>query len=232
MHDDEELQPDPPPKPDEESDAELGTRSDIAGHIDTIYDLLTQQRALIRRLEKQQRAQPPPEDDPEKDERLASWAPFPPPPAAEECAYEDEDPLFTLINFVDYYNETYVGNPGTRAIGIPDCWMEHPGLVAEIATLTYTWRAAHVGAAATARDAQAWHNLWRPGFADRMITEWTHTHCLGSGHKAAGLAFRPTRYLLDHQARTTDEVVAQEPADLDRGQEPDELKQSDPDAEP
>jgi uncharacterized coiled-coil protein SlyX len=140
-------------------------------------------------------------DEPESDPRLARWLTFLPPKAAEDKEHRGETPLFTLAHFVQYYNDTYVGNPGTRALAIPDCWLDHPGLVAEIATLTYTWREAHLGTKATARDAQYWHDHWRPGFAERMATEWVHQRCRSDGHKTAGAPARPDRFTLEHHQR-------------------------------
>ena len=121
--------------------------------------------------------------------------------AAEDKQHRGETPLFTVAHFVQYYNDTYVGNPGTRAVAIPDCWLDHPGLVAELATLTYTWREAHLGKNATARDAQYWHDHWRPGFAERMATEWVHQRCRSDGHKTAGAPARPDRFTLEHRER-------------------------------
>jgi hypothetical protein len=140
-------------------------------------------------------------DEPEADPRLARWLTFRPPEAAEAKEHRGETPLFTIAHFVQYYNGTYVGNPGTRAIAIPDCWLEHPGLVAELATLTYTWREAHLGKKATARDAQYWHDHWRPGFAERMVTEWVHQRCRSDGHRTAGAPARPDRFTLDYRER-------------------------------
>ncbi len=140
-------------------------------------------------------------DEPETDPRLARWLTFRPPEAAEDKLHRGETPLFTLAHFVQYYNDTYVGNPGTRAIAIPDCWLEHPGLVAELATLAYTWREAHLGKKATARDAQYWHDHWRPGFAERMATEWVHQRCRSDGHKTAGAPARLDRFILEHRER-------------------------------
>ncbi|MEV6644306.1 hypothetical protein [Amycolatopsis sp. NPDC051371] len=140
-------------------------------------------------------------DEPESDPRLARWLMFLPPSAAEDMQHRGETPLFTIAHFVQYYNETYVGNPGTRAVAIPDCWLDHPGLVAEIATLAYTWREAHLGKKATARDAQYWHDHWRPGFAERMATAWVHQRCRSDGHKTAGAPARPDRFTLEHRER-------------------------------
>ncbi|WP_370964956.1 hypothetical protein [Amycolatopsis sp. cg9] len=140
-------------------------------------------------------------DEPGSDPRLARWLMYLPPDAAEDKEHRGETPLFTVAHFVQFYNETYVGNPGTRAVAIPDCWLDHPGLVAELATLTYTWREAHLGKKATARDAQYWHDHWRPGFAERMATEWVHQRCRSDGHKTAGVPARPDRFTLEHRER-------------------------------
>ncbi|WP_157183338.1 hypothetical protein [Sciscionella marina] len=130
--------------------------------------------------------------------RMARWLPYPPPPAAEDKQHRRETPLFTIACFVQYYNATYTGRPGSRAIAIPDCWLSHPGLVAELATLTYTWRAAHLGRGATPRDAQYWHDRWRVGFAERLATEWVHAHCLADEHKPAGAPARADRFSDDN----------------------------------
>src|SRR3954465_14935032 len=59
-------------------------------------------------------------DEPDSDPQLARWLTFLPPEAAEDKEHRGETPLFTLAHFVQYYNDTYVGNPGTRALAIPD----------------------------------------------------------------------------------------------------------------
>lgn len=137
------------------------------------------------------------ERDAEDKPRLAPWLPFPAPPAAEDKQHREQTPVFTVTNFVQYYNAVYVGKGGTRAVAIPDCWPQHPGLVAELSTLAYTWRAAHVGKAAKASDAQYWHDRWRAGFAERMITEWTHQQCLTEVHKAVGAPPLTERFTLE-----------------------------------
>ncbi|MEW2507636.1 hypothetical protein AB0878_44970 [Amycolatopsis sp. NPDC047767] len=130
-------------------------------------------------------------------DRLARWLSFPTPPAAEDPQHAGETPLFTIAHFVHYYNEVYVGRPGSQAVAIPDCWLDHPGLLAELATLTYAWRAAHLGRQANPRDAQHWHDRWRPAFAERLATQWTHAHCLTDIHKAAGAQSKKDRYTLE-----------------------------------
>ncbi|GLY43019.1 hypothetical protein Amsp01_090420 [Amycolatopsis sp. NBRC 101858] len=137
------------------------------------------------------------ENDAEDKPRLAPWLPFPAPLAAEDTQQREQTPVFTVTNFVQYYNAVYVGKSGTRAVAIPDCWPQHPGLVAELATLAYTWRAAHVGKGAEASDAQYWHDRWRTGFTERLVTEWTHQHCLTGNHKAVGATPAVDRFTVD-----------------------------------
>ncbi len=135
------------------------------------------------------------EDEADPDQRRnrpAPWVPFEPPGTVHPSGARD--PLVGIALFVEYYNATYVGLPGSRAIAIPDCWLSHPGLVAEIATLAYFWRAANTGPKATVKEAQYWHHTFRPGFAARLAGEWTHTHCRANSHKEAGAPARPDRY--------------------------------------
>jgi hypothetical protein len=168
---------------------------------EVVAGLETVAEVLGRQIEQVSRKLAELTEEPESDPRLARWLMFLPPDAAEDKQHRGETPLFTIAHFVQYYNETYVGNPGTRAVAIPDCWLEHPGLVAELATLTYTWREAHLGKQATARDAQYWHDHWRPGFAERVATEWVHQRCRSDGHKTAGAPARPDRFTLEHRQR-------------------------------
>lgn len=124
----------------------------------------------------------------------APWVVFSPPAAAGDPLHEDGDAGFTLDNFVAWYNLTYSGLPGTRARPIPACWAHHPGLLSEIATLAYSWREAFIGRTAHPHRAQLWHQHSRPGFADRLATEWVHPHCHDGQHRPAGAASRPDRY--------------------------------------
>ncbi|GHG09054.1 MULTISPECIES: hypothetical protein [Amycolatopsis] len=174
---------------------------------EVVAGLETVAKALGRQMEKLSEALADLTDEPENDPRMARWLTFLPPAAAEDKEHRGETPLFTLAHFVQYYNQTYAGNPGTRAVTIPDCWLDHPGLVAEIATLAYTWREAHLGKKATARDAQYWHDHWRPGFAERMATEWVHQRCRSDRHKTAGAPARPDRFTLEHRKREAQAVA-------------------------
>ncbi|MCI2421088.1 hypothetical protein MOQ72_26955 [Saccharopolyspora sp. K220] len=135
----------------------------------------------------------------------APWVWFSPPAAAEDPQHRGEglDPRFTVDNFVAWYNTIYVGAPGTTARPIPACWRDHPALPMEIATLAYSWRQANLGRTADARDAQYWHHAWRPGFAHRMVTEWTHPRCLDGDHQPSGAPPRPDRFTT--QERNTEE---------------------------
>lgn len=157
--------------------------------VDTVGALLDQLRQLRGRVDaleapegRLQRAEPGP------------WVLYSPPAAAEDPRHRDQDPRFTVDNFVGWYNATYVGVSGTATPLIPDCWREHPGLAMEIATLAYSWRHANIGRAADPRDAQHWHHHTRPGFADRLVRDWVHPHCRDGRHRAVGAAARPDRF--------------------------------------
>ncbi|MBE1493176.1 hypothetical protein H4696_000276 [Amycolatopsis lexingtonensis] len=198
-------------RPDDENRQQPRSLDDLD---EVVAGLETLAQALGRQIEQLTKKLAELTDEPESDPRLARWLTFRPPDAAEDKQHREETPLFTIAHFVQYYNETYVGNPGTRAVAIPDCWLDHPGLVAEIATLAYTWREAHLGKKATARDAQYWHDHWRPGFAERMATEWVHQRCRSDGHKTAGAPARPDRFTLEHrerEARAAAEVGVDDP---------------------
>lgn len=133
----------------------------------------------------------------------AAWAWFSPPAAAEDDPQSREDPRFTVENFIAFFNVTYRGPEGGRAKPIPDCWRHHPGLAAEVATLAYSWRAAHVGSAAAARDAQHWHHQWRPGFTERLGRDWVSPDCLDGHHQPTGATPRADRHTLaDEHADT------------------------------
>ncbi|MGV9364266.1 hypothetical protein [Amycolatopsis sp. NPDC003731] len=194
-----------------QTDDQAGSEPRSLGELDEVVaGLETVAKALGHQIGKLSEKLAELTDEPDGDPRLARWLTFLPPEAAEDKGHRRETPLFTLAHFVQYYNETYVGNPGTRAVAIPDCWLDHPGLVAEIATLAYTWREAHLGKKATVRDAQYWHDHWRPGFAERMATEWVHQRCRSDGHKTAGAPARPDRFTLEHrdqEARVADDNV-------------------------
>lgn len=136
------------------------------------------------------------DERPERHRRMdepAPWAVFEVPATTDEAGNE-LSVVPALERFVQFYNSTYVGLSGSRAVVIPDCWLNHPALVAEIATLAQTWRDAHVGPHASARDAQYWHHQWRPGFAARLVSEWTHAQCREEAHKQAGADGRAARF--------------------------------------
>ncbi len=97
----------------------------------------------------------------------AEWAWFPVPVLSAH-------PPATVALWVEFYNATYVTTTSSNSTDndhnrpIPECWLQHPGLAAEIATLAASWRAAFVGPDADATSAQNWHDRWRPGFTDRL----------------------------------------------------------------
>ncbi len=120
----------------------------------------------------------------------AEWALF-------DVPDRDEHPVLTLQLWVDFYNATYVST--TQSVGedhnraIPGCWLQHPGLAAEVATLAATWRAAFVGPTADPANAQNFHDRWRPGFAQRLRT-WAPCSTERHTTNANGSPQRPTRF--------------------------------------
>ncbi len=97
----------------------------------------------------------------------AEWAWFPVPAVSSH-------PPATVALWVQFYNATYITTTNANSTNndhnrpIPGCWLQHPGLAAEIATLAASWRAAFVGPDADPASAQNWHDRWRPGFTDRL----------------------------------------------------------------
>lgn len=125
----------------------------------------------------------------------APWVVFTPAPAAEDHIHraDNHTPMWTLENFVSWYNNTYAGVPGAVARPIPACWHEHPGLAQEVGSLAYSWLRSNVGPAANVRDAQHWHHQWRTGFAARL-GDWVHPHCLDGRHRPSGAQPRADRF--------------------------------------
>ncbi|OLZ50260.1 hypothetical protein [Amycolatopsis keratiniphila] len=162
--------------------------SDLRRQVAQQHDLAKDLAIQLQRLVAEDEADPD-----QRRNRPAPWVPFEPPGRTEPDSGA-RDPLVGVALFVEYYNTTYVGLPGSRAVAIPDCWLSHPGLLAEVATLAYFWRAANTGPRANVKDAQYWHHTFRPGFAARLASEWTHAHCRASSHKDAGAPARPDRY--------------------------------------
>ncbi|OXM43431.1 hypothetical protein [Amycolatopsis alba] len=199
--------PQPAPRHPYDSNGDEANRRDLAEE-DTLEQQITALQAAVGYLKRQvaqqhdlakdlaiqlQKLVAEDEVDPDqRKNRPAPWVPFDPPGTVHPAGARD--PLVGIALFVDFYNSTYVGLPGSRAIAIPDCWLSHPGLVAEIATLAYFWRAANTGPRANVKEAQYWHHTFRPGFAARLAGEWTHAHCRANSHKDAGAPARPDRY--------------------------------------
>jgi hypothetical protein len=108
-----------------------------------------------------------------------------------------EHPPATLQLWVEFYNTTYVtttssvGDDHNRAI--PGCWLQHPGLAAEVATLAACWRAAFVGPMADPANAQNFHDRWRPGFTARLRT-WAPCSAERHNSNPNGSPERPTRF--------------------------------------
>jgi len=152
----------------------------------------------LRRMERRvnQLTKKPAADAEEDLGEPAAWVWFTPPAAAENEPDGEEDPRFTVENFVAWYNLTFVGVDGSRARSIPPCWRSHPGLTMEVATLAYSWRAANIGPEANPRDAQSWLHQWRPGFSDRLTRDWVRPDCLDGDHRDDEPASRTDRFEL------------------------------------
>lgn len=183
-----------------------GRDQQIARLLEIIEQLTSDVRQLQDDVE-ELAARPPAEPETEPETEPAEpgpWVWFVPPAAAENDPDSDNDPRFTVQNFVAWYNLTFVGLDSSRARPIPACWDRHPALAMEIAALAYTWHAANIGARANPRDAQQWLHQWRPGFSDRLTRDWIHPDCHdGQHHEAA--APRANRFDLadDHAAQAT-----------------------------
>lgn len=152
----------------------LGDMEGLTEHVDELAD-------TVEALSKKATAD---EDAP------AQWALF----AVPE---RHEHPQATLQLWVEFYNATYVST--TQSVGedhnraIPGCWLQHPGLAAEVATLAATWRAAFVGPTADPANAQNFHDRWRPGFAARLRT-WAPCSTERHTSNTNGSPERPTRF--------------------------------------
>jgi hypothetical protein len=152
----------------------LGDMEELTEHVG---DLDTAVEALTRKAKADQDAP-------------AEWALFPVPEVHEHIPA-------TLQLWVEFYNATYVttsqsvGEDHNRAI--PGCWLQHPGLAAEVATLAATWRAAFVGPTADPANAQNFHDRWRPGFAARLRT-WAPCSTERHTNNPSASPERPTRF--------------------------------------
>lgn len=186
------------------SDAPPGDRDASIEALTGMVDTLTRKVQRIEGKVAELAAKTKPADAEEEDEpgAPAPWVWFSAPAAAENDPEGEEDPRFTVDNFVAWYNITFVGVDGGRARPIPSCWSQHPGLAMEVAALAYSWRAANVGEGASERDAQQWLQQWRPGFADRLVRDWVLTDCLDGDHRATGSAARPDRFDVAEQQLT------------------------------
>ncbi|WP_338596730.1 hypothetical protein [Saccharopolyspora sp. SCSIO 74807] len=165
---------------------------------------LTALRGRIETLENGDPDEPDGAED-EPADRPAPWVLFAPPAAAEDRLHRSDNhtPLWTVQNFVGWYNTTFLGIAGSQARAIPVCWAEHPGLAQEVAVLAYSWRRAHIGTTANVRDAQLWLQQTRPGFAARLA-EWVHPHCLDGRHREVGAVYRANRFAAAESEQRSD----------------------------
>lgn len=88
-----------------------------------------------------------------------------------------------LTVWVTWWKTNY--EPAQAADRIPECWLQHPGLVAELMTLWHVWQAAFLDPKANPEAAQNWHDRWLPGFLGR-IPHWVPNNCMsGPSHGLA-----------------------------------------------
>lgn len=198
----------PPPAGGQDSHSPEDLDKRIDALTEVVGGLASTLNKLRHRLDALENGDTGKDDDGEGNQRHdqpAPWVIFSPPAAAEDRQHRKDghDPSWTLQNFVAWLNITYVGLPGGPAQPIPDCWREHPGLAMEIASLAYSWRRANIGTTANVRDAQYWHDTWRPGFAGRLA-DWVHPHCLDGRHREVGAPSRAHRF--PHAVSTDQEV--------------------------
>lgn len=109
------------------------------------------------------------EDDGSRTDKPAAWL-------------HTDPPGESLPQWVAWFNQMY--EPTQNVHEIPQCWSAHPGLLAELSTLWWTWRIAFIGRKASAEAAQNWHDRWLPGFQSRM-DRWARKDCLLGNHKVA-----------------------------------------------
>lgn len=75
---------------------------------------------------------------------------------------------------------------------LPDCWLWHPGIVAELMALRDVWAAAHYGDQASPQRVMDWHDGYRPRTV-RRVRELL-TGCSLDRHAPGGdREYRPTR---------------------------------------
>lgn len=168
--------PEPPPEPFSDVPDFFGRPS--AGDDTEIGSLRRELATLRETVEQQHRALEAIDSALAKliDTREGTISPVPwcyhePPPM------KDVDVLRT---WVAWWNLRYA--PIQHTARIPDCWEQHGGLAAEIATLVHTWQRAFNDAKANTDLAQMWHDRWLPGFLQRMHT-WAPADCFDDDHK-------------------------------------------------
>ena len=103
--------------------------------------------------------------------RQAPWCYHQPPPMKN---------VDVLPTWVAWFNLRYA--PLEQAKRIPDCWEEHGGLAAEVATLAIAWQRAFDDKKANSDAAQMWHDRWLPGFLQRMH-QWAPPDCFDGSHR-------------------------------------------------
>jgi hypothetical protein len=100
-----------------------------------------------------------------------------------------EDARRDLADLIEWLGAVYLHYHGAD---LGDCWMWHPGVVAELTALRNGWVAAHYGQRASAAAVMDWHDRFRPGAAARIRRELDDCHL--ERHTASGdRQYRPAR---------------------------------------
>lgn len=146
------------------------------------------QRAVVRVVEMIDKAgDKPVGDEPEKaDTGTGAAEPLPPWLVGEDADDASQD----LDELTGWLCAVYLHYHGAEKLG--DCWMWHPGVIAELIALRNGWTAAHYGPRASATAVMDWHDRFRPGAVTRINRELEdchlERHCSGGDR-----AYRPAR---------------------------------------
>jgi hypothetical protein len=84
-----------------------------------------------------------------------------------------DDARWDLTELIEWLGSVYLHYHGAD---LGDCWMWHPGVVAELTALRNGWIAAHYGQRASAAAVMDWHDRFRPGSVARIRRELGDCH--------------------------------------------------------
>lgn len=94
-----------------------------------------------------------------------------------------------LADLVGWLRAVYLHYHGAN---LGECWLWHPGVVAELTALRNAWAAAHYGDGASPDRVMHWHDGYRPRTVERIAKELGNCHL--ERHVSNGdQAYRPVR---------------------------------------